>query len=230
VLYTRRQAVPITIIRLESTRHVQLRAEEVQTVLEFFEIFLEVYRPDVMLTYGGDPITLGMIAHAKARGIPVVFALHNFGYTNPRPLSNVDYCIVASEFARRHYRDKVGLACQTLPYPVDWDRVRADNRDPRFVTFVNPCIEKGVYAFARIADELGRRRPGIPLLVVESRGTRDTLAACGIDPDARGNIQFMPHTTDCRRFWSLTRVAVMPPLWPENQPLVAIEAMINGIP
>ena len=34
-----------------------------------------------MLTYGGDPITLGMIAEARRRTIPVVFALHNFAYT-----------------------------------------------------------------------------------------------------------------------------------------------------
>ena len=129
VLYTRRRQVPITIIRLESTRHGTQRPEEVQTVLEFFQKFLDVYRPDVMLTYGGDPITLGMIAQAKARGIPVVFTLHNFAYTNPRFFANVDYCIVASEFARRHYRDKVGLDCQVLAYPVDWDRVAG--REPR---------------------------------------------------------------------------------------------------
>ncbi len=65
---------------------------------------------------------------------------------------------------------------------------------------------------------------------MESRGDRDTLAACGIDPNAHGNITFMPNTTDCRQFWSLTKIALMPSLWWENQPLVAIEAMINGIP
>ncbi len=40
----------------------------------------------------------------------------------------------------------------------------------------------------------------------------------------------MPVTTDPRRFWQLTKVLLMPSLWWENQPLVAIEAMINGIP
>ena len=230
VLYTRRGHVPITIIRLESTRHGVQRPDEVQTVLEFFEKFLDVYRPDVMLTYGGDPTTAGMIARARRRGIPVVFALHNFAYTNPRFFANVDYCLVASEFARRHYRDKVGLDCQALSYPLDWDRVRVESRDPRFVTFVNPCVEKGVYPFARIAHELGRRRPDIPLMVVESRGTKETLGACGLDLEAAGNIQIMTHTTDPRRFWGLTKIALMPSLWWENQPLVAIEAMINGIP
>ena len=76
VMYMRRQHVPVTIIRLESTRHVYNRPEEVETVLEFFRKFLDVFRPDVMLTYGGDPITIGMIAQARERAIPVVFALH----------------------------------------------------------------------------------------------------------------------------------------------------------
>ena len=67
VLYTRRRHVPITIIRLDSTRHVDGRPEEVQTVLEFFQKCIDVYRPDVMLTYGGDAITMGMIAQAERR-------------------------------------------------------------------------------------------------------------------------------------------------------------------
>ena len=217
-------------MRLDSSRHTKQSPEEVQNVLRFFEKFLDTNAPDVMITYGGDPTTHGMIRMARERGIPVVFMIHNFGYRNAKLFPDVDYCIVASDFARRQYRDTVGLDCQTLPYPIDWDRVTVESRHLSFVTFVNPCLEKGVYAFARIAGELGRRRPDIPLLVVESRGTRDTLAACGADPDAHGNITFMPHTTDCRRFWSLTKVALMPSLWWENQPLVAIEAMINGVP
>ena len=87
-----------------------------------------------------------------------------------------------------------------------------------------------MYAFVRIADELERRRPDIPLLVVESRGTRDTLAACWPDRRIAGNITMMPHTSDPRRFWSRTRIALVPSLWWENQPLVVVEAMINGIP
>ena len=124
VLYTRRRQVPITLIRHESTRHTTQSKEEIQTALRFFARFLGTYRPDVLLTYGGDAITQGMIAVAKRRGIPVVFAIHNFGYTHIQHFSNVDCCIVPSEFACRHYRDKLGLACRVLPNPVDWERVR----------------------------------------------------------------------------------------------------------
>ena len=230
VLYTRRGQVPITLIRQESTRHGKQTPDEIRTVLRFFAKFVEIDRPDVLLTYGGDPITQGMIAVAKQRGIPVVFGVHNFQYVDPRAFAQVDFCVVASEFARRHYRDKLGLECQTLPYPVDWERVLVDEREPRYVTFVNPALYKGAYPFVRIAQELGRRRPDIPLLVVESRGTRQTLGACGLRPSDHPNIQIMPVTTDPRRFWRLTKILLMPSLWWETQGLVAVEAMINGIP
>ena len=99
-----------------------------------------------------------------------------------------------------------------------------------YLTFVNPSHEKGVYVVARIADELGRRRPDIPILIVEGRGSERTLADCGLDLRRHGNVFLMGHTPDPRQFWGVTRVCLLPSLWWENQPLVAIEAMVNGIP
>jgi glycosyltransferase involved in cell wall biosynthesis len=209
VLYTRRRQVPITFLRLDSTRHVQQSPEEIGTILRFFQSFLEIYRPDVLLTYGGDPVTQGMIAAARRRGIPVVFAIHNLAYNHRQAFSHVDHCIIASEFARRHYRDTLGLDCHVLPNPVDWNRVRVGDRDPRFVTFVNPALYKGAYPFVRIAKELGRRRPDIPLLVVESWATHQTLAACGLMTTDHPEITIMPMTNDPRRFWSLTKVLLI---------------------
>jgi glycosyltransferase involved in cell wall biosynthesis len=230
ILYARRGRVPITFIRQSSTRHVTQSRAEVQTVLRFFAKFLDVFRPDVLFTYGGDAVTQGMIAVARHRRIPVVFAIHNFGYTDVRHFSNVDYCFVPSEFARAHNHDKLGLDCQVLPNSVDWDRIRLEDAQPRFLTFVNPALYKGAYPFVRIAQELGRRRPDIPLLVVESRATKATLGVCGLRPADHPHVHIMPVTTDQRRFWRLTKVLLIPSLGWENQPLVAIEAMINGIP
>jgi glycosyltransferase involved in cell wall biosynthesis len=230
LLYTRRKHIPVTVVRLETTRPVSPAPDELRSVLTFFHKFVETFQPDVIITIDCDPISRGMIGLARRRDVPVVFAVHNFSHRNVGPFWSVDYCTSPSEFARRHYWVKLGLACHTLPNPVDWGRVLAERRDRQFLTFVNPSREKGVYGFARIAAELGRRRPDIPILVVESRGTRGTLAACGLHLGRHANIQFMANTTDPRRFWGVTKVALMPSLWWENQPLVAIEAMINGIP
>ncbi len=77
------------------------------------------------------------------------------------------------------------------PIPVDWERVRVEDPDPRYVTFVNPTLYKGAYPFVRIAQELGRRRPDIPLLVVESRATKATLG--DVRAQAHGSSQYPDH-------------------------------------
>ena len=56
-----------------------------------------------------------------------------------------------------------------------------DNPEPQYVTFVNPLLPKGVAVFARIAIELNRKRPDIPLLIVEGRGTSEALARLPVD-------------------------------------------------
>jgi glycosyltransferase involved in cell wall biosynthesis len=156
--------------------------------------------------------------------------LHNFNYRSPAAFADTDAIIVPSRFAASYYRRTLGLECLPLPNLVDFERVRVAARDPRYVTFVNPSHEKGVYAFARIADELGLRRPDIRLLVVEARGTERTLVDCGLDLRAHGNVNVMSHTPDPRHFWGVTRICLPPSLWWENQPAIDYEAMINGIP
>ena len=188
------------------------------------------FRPDVLLTFGGDQLAHAIRARARRRGLAVVFALHNFAYNVRWPFADVDAAIVPSRFAADYYRRVIGLDCSILPNPVALGRVQVRDYRPRYVTFVNPSLEKGVYPFARIADELARLRPDIPLLVVEARGSERTLAACGLDLAGNGNISLMSHTADPRRFWEVTRICLLPSVWWENQPLVAVEALINGIP
>ena len=191
---------------------------------------MDRFRPHVVVNYGGDALADQIRRQAGARGAAVVFALHNLSYPSRAPFMSVDAVVVPSRFAASYYRRTLGLKCHALPNLVDLERARATSRDPRYVTFVNPSYEKGVYAFARIADELGRRRPDIPLLVIEGRGTERTLVDCGLDLRGHRNVNLMSNTSDPRHFWGVTRVCIMPSLWWENQPLVAIESMINGIP
>ncbi len=117
-----------------------------------------------------------------------------------------------------------------IPDPIRLDRVIADDPDPRYVTFVNPQPEKGTTVFARIALELGRRRPDIPLLVVEGRGTSDGLAGLPVDLSGLTNLNRMANTPDPRDFYRLSRAILLPSLWRESLGRVAIEAMANGIP
>ena len=222
--------VPVTLHHGTTTRTHASDDVERAGFLHLFKGTLDRFRPDVLINFGGDRLAHEIRSMARGRGIVVVFALHNCYYPTAEPFATADAIIVPSHFAADHYRSRLGLGVTVLPNLIDHDRVRAVTSRPNYVTFVNPCVGKGVYVFARIADELGRRRRDITLLVVEAGGTEKTLASCGLDLRRHGNVNLLANTPDPRRFWSVTRLCLMPSLWDESQGLVAAEAMINGIP
>jgi glycosyltransferase involved in cell wall biosynthesis len=222
--------VPVTVHRSPTTRPHVAGDSERREFLHLYADALDRFHPDILVTYGGSRLNREVLALSKARGIATVFVVHSLDYRSADPFADVDAVLVPSRFAADYYHRTLGLRCTVLPNLIDFDRVRTRRNQPQFVTFVNPSPEKGAFPFARIADELGRRRSDIRLLVVEGRGTEKTLADCGLDLRVQGNVHLMAHTHDPRQFWRVSRLCLMPSLWWENQPLVAIEAMVNGIP
>lgn len=199
--------------------------------LAVFRDHLARFRPDVVLTYGGDPASRGLHQIAREAGAKVVFWLHNFAYRDPFAFADCDAVVVPSEFSRAYHRDTIGLDCTVLAPVIDQNRVHVGRPDGgRFVTFVNPEPNKGVFWFARIADVLGRTRPEIPLLVVEGRGRTQWLNQTGIDWRENRSIHRMPNSPDPRAFYRLSKLMLMPSLWRESFGLVSAESQLNGIP
>jgi glycosyltransferase involved in cell wall biosynthesis len=222
--------IPVTVHRWRVARPHEPEADECAGFLRLLDATLDRFRPHVLVGYGGSRIQCEAFRRARDRGIATVFTLHNFFYTRPQPFAHVDAVLVASEFSATFHHEAMGLNCTAIPYLVDFDRIVAEPEERKYVTFVNPSPEKGVYPFARIADELGRLRPDIPMLVVEGRGDERTLASCGLELRERGTVNLMEPTPDHRDFWPQTRVCLLPSLEWEKQPMIAVEAMANGIP
>jgi glycosyltransferase involved in cell wall biosynthesis len=223
--------VRVTLLPTGSSRPERSpNPREAAIFLDLIEQVFERFKPQVLLTYGGHPVCLEMMRRARARGIAVVFHLHNFGYNSARAFDDVKAIIVPSEYSRRFHASRLGLGGTVIPNPIRLDQVVAERPDPKYVTFINPQPEKGVTIVARIALELGIRRPDIPLLLVEGRGTSDTLARLPVDLSSLTNLNRMANTPDPRDFYRVSRVVLMPSLWRESLGRVAVEAMANGIP
>jgi glycosyltransferase involved in cell wall biosynthesis len=223
--------VRVTIMPTTSSRAERAPTpREGAAFLELVQQVLDRFRPQALLTYGGHPVSLELMKRARASGTTVVFHLHNFGYSSRRGFADVSTVLFPSEYSRRFHHRRIGLDGPVISDPMRLDRAIAEDPDPRYVTFVNPQPEKGLAVFAQIALELGRRRPEIPLLVVEGRGTSETLARLPVDLSNLTNLNRMANTPDPRDFYRVSRVVLMPSLWRESLGRVAVEAMANGIP
>ncbi len=220
--------VPMTVF--DATPQSPPDGEELAAMMLYYMQFLDRRRPDVVLAYGSDPITAALLEITAQQEIPVVIWLHNFAYTQVGEFTHVDYAVTPSHYARQHYLDALGLVCQRIPNVLDPQRIRTRHRGTQHVTFVNPQPTKGVYVVARVVQELERRRPDIPFLIVESRETMASLRQAGLDLAAFSNVRAMPNTPDPREFYRHSRIVLMPSLWDESFGLVAAEAMLNGIP
>jgi glycosyltransferase involved in cell wall biosynthesis len=209
--------------------HREPTQDESEAFLETLRRVLIEFEPDVVLTYGGDQASRGIAALAHRAGAKVAFWLHNYAY-GAWCFDEYDAVIVPSAHTRDHYRTVAGIEATVLPGPFDTARLVCDRVEGRFVTFVNPAPYKGVFWFARIAHELGTRRPDIPILVVEGRVGVSWLDQCGIDLTAIRSVHRMPNIPDPRQFYSVSRLMLVPSLWDEALGRVAVEAMLNGVP
>ena len=231
LLHFQQGGVPVTVYDTPAAgSYPEPTPYEGGSFLALLDRLLEQVQPDILLTYGGHWLAQEIMACAQRRCVAVVFSLRNLEYRRADIFRPVDAVLVPSRFAQAHYRRTLGLECTAIPGPWDWTRVQCPEVQGRYVTFVNPQPEKGVFIFARIAWELARRRPDIPLLVVEGRGGAEWLQRAGLDRRTLANLYVMRNTPDPRDFYRASRLVLAPSLWQESFARVAVEALINGIP
>lgn len=95
--------------------------------------------------------------------------------------------------------------------------------DQGFVLMVNPCTVKGLPIFL----ELAQRFPQIPFAALQGWGT---TAADEARLSALPNVRLLSTVASIDEVLRDTRVFLMPSLWYEGFGLIAMEAMLRGIP
>ncbi len=223
--------IPVTVLETQQrTSNTPNRAEALQYYLLFQDILRE-FRPDLVLTYGNHPVLIGAMHDARASGATTVRTVRAYGYEHRAWFDDIDRVLTNSLHVARYYRDRIGLASTALPSPILWSDVLGPEDARRFLTFVNPSLHKGAALFARLADTLGRARPDIPILIVQSGVRAARLGAVeGLDLTQYSQIVISPPIADARVLYGLTRLLLVPSVFHEPFGRVAAEAMINGIP
>lgn len=197
------------------------------------EAAIDAFHPDILFTFTASPNDRGRNGYARRKGARIVFALRHSQYFDAALLRTMDTIMTPCQFTTDQCLAVSGLPSTPMPVPLDWDLVLSEERDPIFSLIVNPGIEKGLMLIVRLADELGKRRPDIPLLIVESRsGTGHLLkaaAAGGIDLAQHENIMISGPVAAPKHLFTPAKVLLMPSL-DEQAGRTAAEALVNGVP
>lgn len=222
----------VEVTMLDTRRNDLARpdADESEQMLFLLRHMLKEFEPEVLLAYGAHPVVGQMMGLARQRGARTVFSLRNIGYEHRRWFEDVDSVLTNSPFLSRHYEQAIGLDSTPIVSPIEWADALAPDESRVMLTFVNPSLAKGAGVFARLADMLGSERPDIPILVVQSSSDATSLNSIpGIDFSKYPQIMAAPPVPRPRDFLELTRVLLVPSVFPEPFGRVAVEAMLNGI-
>lgn len=194
---------------------------------------LATAQPDLIQTHGSNPHERARQQACRAAGARVVLSVRTHNYYHRGAYETVDAVLTCSRFLSDELLRRIRVRSTPLPLPIDLEDVIAPAREPVFITFVNPQRAKGVMFFARLAHDLATRRPDLPLLVVESRGTAGHLAAAaragGFDLTSHASLMVSPGVALPRDLYAPTRILLVPSLYAEPAGRVIVEAMLNGV-
>jgi thioesterase domain-containing protein/glycosyltransferase involved in cell wall biosynthesis len=194
------------------------------------------FAPDLILVSHSGPAG-PLLEVASGAGPPFVYLAHTtlwlpFGPASFRPdpreaalLSRAAAVVTVSRFLAEYLERWGGLGSEILRFPIYGSGPFPDlsRFDEGFVTLVNPSAIKGISIFLGLAA----RFPEVPFAAVPTyRSTRAEEEALSALP----NVQLLAAEDDVERIFARTRALLMPSLWDEAFGVLAVEAMLRGIP
>jgi len=223
------------LVTTDSTERSDMTAKEENKWFSLYQKALSDIKPDIVFYYGGQALDFLISHEARLRNIPSVAYLVNGNYMSRRWCRDVDLIITDSQATSKFYQENQGFTPKPVGKFINPEKVIAKNRDPKYLTFINPSLAKGAGVVVQLALMLEAKRPDIKFEVIESRGNWHQLVKLitekqGNPRDSLHNVIVTPNTDDMRTVYQRSRVLLAPSLWWESGARVLAEAMLNGIP
>ncbi len=196
-----------------------------------------IFKPDLVIVSSQDPGQLLLKSALEASVAPVIYVVHSvldlpFGphavFTSSAAVQwvhNVSAIITVSAFLKEYLLRWGQLESSVLRFPVygsgpfsHWGSF-----ENGCVTCVNPCAYKGISIFLKLAELF----PLVPFAALPAWGTTEVDRA---NLTALPNITILEPSDDIDTILARTRILLVPSLWPEAFGIIAVEAMLRGIP
>jgi glycosyltransferase involved in cell wall biosynthesis len=232
--------VPIRKFRMGGVEHIvvcfggsamnDVKAVEESVLFNQFRESFAAFQPDVLLTYGGFLSSAYARLYARSRGCKTILYAGIPSYATPEQFADFDGIVAVSQALARQLRAVTTLPVEVLPPFIDTQAVKASERTPEFITFINPSPAKGLMLAAALVTACAQRGRPYKFMFVESRATRETMLK--LCPELKGLKTFFiaQNTADIRLVYARTAILLLPSVWFEAAGQVVIEANANGIP
>jgi len=221
------------IYQFSNHQRALISAREENAFYQGYCQFLDKVKPSHILTFGGLLSERLLSFEARRRSIKSLFYLANPNYQKAHDFFNhFDQVLTDSKATAELYRDKIPNI-KVIGKFIDPDRIVSKTQavEKKYVTFINPSPEKGVEVVLKIISQMQADKD-IQFLIVESRGTwQKTIRHFGFDAtSAKDQIRVIPFQSNMANIYAQTKVLLLPSLWHESGPRVAVEAILNDIP
>ncbi|MEB3211043.1 MAG: glycosyltransferase family 4 protein [Leptolyngbyaceae bacterium] len=189
---------------------------------------LDEFQPDTVIGYTSSKCPL--LNHAAQRGFSSFYFVRELSsIESGQRIPDKIHAIANSPFTASKTEsvsnNKVGVV---LPF-IDLERYQVDQRDRRYITFINPVPEKGV----ELAIEVARQLPNERFLFVKGKWTRydrSRQEAFLRDAYLLPNVDVIDHQSDMRAIYQMTDILLVPSQFTETFGRVIVEAQVNRIP
>ena len=225
--------------RCKSTFETQSTLAEQELYFQAVCKVFDTFRPDMVIGFGTSMVSMSAFAEAKRRGIVTIYPVLN-GNHGHYAFPDVDLILTDSRASEQLYRRRDHIRMIPTGEIFDASAFVAKNREPKYVTFINPAFEKGLGIFAKLVKACEKELPDQRFLVVNSRGNfaenvqylhvKGDKKSHPFTPKDFASVDMTPNTQNMKSIYRETKVLLAPSLWWESWGRVATEAVFNNIP
>ena len=154
--------------RCHSRHELDFTLDEGELLYQTFLQVLDEFKPDIVFGYCPGMTSLTCFAEAKRRGIKTVYLLVN-GNHQQFAFPNFDLVITDSQATSDYYAKISRINVVPTGAFFSPERFVSKEREPQYVTFINPVGAKGLPIFAKLAKVCQSELPDLRFLVINSR-------------------------------------------------------------
>lgn len=195
---------------------------------KFLKKRLAAFKPDVVL--GDTGVNCPLLRGALASGCRCVYLARNMPVLGTPSILPQNLHLLGNSQYTAGILEAISMTSVDVVHPmVTHAKYRCKQRDPEFVTFVNPIPHKGL----DVAIKIARKMPETRFLFVKGRwAVMSPRKVEAFIKSARmlENVEIWDYREDMREVYAVTKTLLMPSQFIEAFGRVIVEAQINGIP